>query len=206
VLDGGYRYWFYMSYAHANLDRYLEKYHADLAKEVQLRLGADDAKVGFWDTGRIEVGSDWSAATSEALATARTLVPIISPHFIQSEYCGKEWQLFLKRFPLESPRSAILPVLWMPIPRDLPSAIARVQLWTDDFPQVYREEGLRFVMRLSRYADDYRKVVSRFAQRLIEAASDELAPPLQMVPPFDALPMLSPARTPGRRQRWFASS
>jgi FxsC-like protein len=83
----------------------------------------------------------------------------------------------------------IFPVLWVP-PQGgkFPEAITSLQYTHDDFPQNYPEEGLRYLMKLSRYKDDYEQFVSRLARKMVDAARTSPVPDLQGVRPLTEVP------------------
>jgi FxsC-like protein len=183
---GAGRYWFYLSCATQNADTYVQRFYSDLTVDVGKLVGANDpAEVGFFDRSTTRPGDTWPPRTADALATARTLVPIVSPQFLLSEYCGKEWQVFEQRRQLGGRAGpAILPVIWVPVPpEDLPPAVSEIQLWSHDFPDAYRAEGLLYLTRLRR--TQYREFVWRFARWLVDRARDTPAPIAKEPPQFE---------------------
>src|SRR5689334_7573765 len=68
----------------------LPRFLADLDATLRQRLGVDrDDAPGFFDAGRIETGTAWSTRLADALRTANVFVPILSPRYFGSHYCGR---------------------------------------------------------------------------------------------------------------------
>jgi len=178
-------YLFYLSYARGDLDGYLERFEEDLAREVRARTGAREPMV-FFDRDSIALGSSWPSAIAAVLAASRVLVALLSPAYFASEWCGKEWEVFRRRRDeragLPNPPGFILPVRWI-ASRAVPRTVAEMQIDAAEFPDAYRREGLRYLMKLRRLEDDYEIFVAAFVRRLIEAASREPRPSLP--PAFD---------------------
>jgi hypothetical protein len=70
----------------------------------------------------IETGEAWVEKLSEAVPHCKACVAIFTPAFFESEFCGKEIQIFLERLAdwrgkLENAGKApgaIIPVIWIP--------------------------------------------------------------------------------------------
>ena len=68
----------------------------------ELILGELEAQLGqevpvFKDTVSIPHGSRWEDQTTHALSDATFFIPVLTPNFLQSEWCCREVQLFLAR-------------------------------------------------------------------------------------------------------------
>jgi FxsC-like protein len=189
--------WFFTSYARADRDRYLEQFVADLKDEVRRKhphnMAAD--AIGFFDTSNIQAGDEWQDSLSDALRTSQVYVALCSPGYLNSEYCGKEFHVMCERRSayLRSRAGAkqarnVFPVLWEAIRGPVPEAVARLQFTDDDFPQTYSEEGLRYLMKLNRYRDDYAQFVDRLATKIVEAGIGAPLPTLSDLPPLASVP------------------
>lgn len=186
------RFWFYFSYARRDNDPYLQKFFADLQAEVQRGLGLKE-KIGFFDASSFAPGDDWQAELAEALRSSRSLVSLLSPYYVRSEFCGKEVQIFLQRSELQLPGSTrretgIFPVLWIPLRQNVPGALADIQWLDAAFPKAYITEGLRYLMRLKRFRDDYEEFLFRFAAALIKGAESNDLPVLEYLPQLSKIP------------------
>jgi FxsC-like protein len=186
-------YWFFLSYARLDRDEYLKRFYKDLTSQVRSLGGLDEEDIGFFDGEDIEPGEAWPHRLAESLQTSRTFVSVYSPTYFTREYCGKEWQVFRSRLDAYVAASGaqlpalIIPVLWVPLdslPKALPDAISDVQYTHDAFGDVYTTEGLRQLMALKKYSDDYKTFLRRFAQKLIEIANQYSLPPLLNLKPI----------------------
>jgi WD40 repeat protein/MinD-like ATPase involved in chromosome partitioning or flagellar assembly len=165
----------YLAYSARDWDRYVQQFRDDLRTEL-LHRG-----LLLWDDTQMTWGAELSKEVAKALATAKVAVCLVSPGYVQDENCGKEFSAIRTR---SSEGRGIYPILWSR-PLELPGALA--ELPAGGFSgniDAYRQEGLRYLMRLSsRYREDYQGLVSRFAgdiQRLVReaplAAMTKLAP------------------------------
>ncbi|MEU7869559.1 TIR-like protein FxsC [Dactylosporangium sp. NPDC049140] len=176
--------YFFLSYARSDDDPYVEQFFQDLSGEVRVRAGLHSGEnVGFFDRN-MEMGTIWSKELVDALATCTTFIGLCSPRYILSEPCGQEWHLFAKRCDQFEQRSgrrstALLPALWLP-PRRMPPAVQRVQYDQEHFSAAYRRDGLRQLMRLTRYRDEYLEAISLLAQHVVDNAEVNRLPPLSI--------------------------
>jgi FxsC-like protein len=181
----------FFSYCRRNRNDDLDRFVKDLCDKVRLRKHVAEPDVAFFDGEAIDVGASWKQQLSIALRTSPVLVALCSPDYVNSDYCGKEFQVFLDRYDAyvaaENPRpppNAILPVLWGAPSASLRDAITRFQYTDDDFPAVYAREGLRYMMELKEHDDDYKKFVTRLAQKIVDGAARPL-PALADLRPLD---------------------
>jgi FxsC-like protein len=176
---------FFVSYARSDRDSYLEQFVLDLTEEVRRKLGEKrNENIRFWDTQDIDVGDVWPEKLRDALRVSRFCVCLLSPGYFNSEYCGKEFQVFKLRQSLNKRFSGtrpIFPVLWEAPRGPLPDAVQSLQYTTDDFPVTYVDEGLRYLMKLSKHKDDYLLFVDRLAAKLVEAGDTEPLPELEVL-------------------------
>lgn len=187
-------FWFFLSYARDDSDTYLRKFFEDLCKETALRERLLDGEIGFFDTEAIQTGDFWQENLERALGTSRVLIGLCSPAYVNSEYCGKEFQAFRERVdsyvrqkrPAEAPR-LILPILWGPPNDAFPDAIKELQYTDHQFPPIYEQEGLRYLMKLSEFKDDYEKFVTRLAQKVVDAGRKHPLPRRQSLRPLASL-------------------
>lgn len=196
-------YLYFTSYArdnrkHQTDDADLRRFVDDLQNEVrQLAPPATD-HITFFDTRNIEAGSDWPQDLSDALRTSRLCVCLFSPSYFNSKWCGKEFQVFRERREawMKLPGNAgkrpqvFVPVLWI-TPGNVPPQIRdSLQEWDDSMPSAYRELGVRQLMRLNAYRDDYFTLVRVLAQKIVAAAA---AAPLPDLPGLRSLDGVSNA-------------
>lgn len=190
--------WFFLSYARENLTDYLKKFYEDLNTTISHLTAPKEGNRGFFDTSDIGVGQQWSHELIAALQNCRVFVPLYSPAYFTSEWCGKEWQFFSERQAAASARlepsssrpTLIMPVLWVPetkLPSPLPEAVSAVQYKQSDLGNQYTKLGLYHLMTINKHNDDYHEFVNQFADRLIEAARAHILPPLLQPRPIEKI-------------------
>jgi FxsC-like protein len=188
------KYWFYCSYARGDANEYVKKFFADLVKEVSSYAGVEEESVGFFDFDSIETGDAWAPQLLAALQSSRTMVCLYSPRYFNSVFCGKEFQLFRARQELYQEASlgpnmppTILPVILTPFGQ-VPNGVANIQYRDADFPRVYADEGLLYMLKLRNTRDDYEQFVSQFARKLVKVAREYQLPSLETVPVLTDVP------------------
>lgn len=187
-------YWFFFSYARSDRDAklgvedHIHRFYEDLCKEVEMQPKENDPplppdhETGFFDTKTIQTGATWEPEIEEALRTSRVMVSLCSPAYFTSEYCGKEFRVFLDRRNEYISRSAsaehppmIQPILWGR-PGVLPEIIRKLQYSNDAYPPIYAGEGLRYMMRLDGHKDDYAKFTTQLARMIVATAEKHPLP------------------------------
>jgi len=166
----------FVSYVHqSNLRGLLGKILDDLRVSVGVLAGVPEERALF-DDRMIDVGQHWSPRLAEALAFCRVFIPIYSPGYPDSDYCGQEWTAFARRRragtdATSSGPSAIVPMLLTPeaglrwLGRPPFSGIHYIV--NGEEHQSYRGNGL---FGLSQRGDtEYRPVLNYLAQRVADA-------------------------------------
>ncbi len=188
-----YEYIFYLSYAHSDGDQYVQKLFKDLSDEVRRLSATGLGSVGFADFSSIGVGDAWRPQILKALGTSRLAVCLYSPAYFASEYCGKEFQLFRWRMDLNrtisggSGDNPILPVLWVTPNGPLPEGMPEIQIVDSSTSSAYIKEGLRFLMRLAKFRDEYQEFVVALARKVVQAAERSPLPALASLPPIETV-------------------
>jgi hypothetical protein len=141
----------------------------------------DPEMVCFVDRNGIKLGDVWDQTLAEAIGSSQVLVCLVSPHYLNSEWCGRELRLFLDRIEAQPagerrvPR--VFPLIWELTPgRRLPAAISQFQFQEGELPQAYRENGLRQVVYHERFRAAFQKVVEVVSDRIRDAILHQ--PPL----------------------------
>jgi len=81
--------------------------------------------------------------------------------------------------------------------RDVPEIAARIQHSDPRFPDVYKDQGLRYILRLQKHKDDYAELLSRLGRLLVKTAETAVFPPLaQAVMPSQVRSAFSLEATP----------
>ncbi len=194
--------WFFLSYSRhdrrCDAGDCIKRFYEDLNQEICRRMQIGDGTAGFLDTTGIEHGDLWPDALGSALSRSRTFVCMYSGAYFSSEYCGKEFAVFNTRVvprgrgsePL-SISKLILPVL-LDAPQDLPklpSVVEDLQLFDDNYPLVYREEGLLYLLRRTsqELRDKYRDFLDALVRKILRSAQDCNLPPLESLPDIKAV-------------------
>jgi tetratricopeptide (TPR) repeat protein len=89
----------------------LTRLRSDLSQEVQAQTGL--AFNIFQDTEDLGIGEDWEERITETAKTADFLIPMISPTFLQREWCRKEVLLFAEREKRQHQSNLILPIYYI---------------------------------------------------------------------------------------------
>jgi FxsC-like protein len=223
--------WFFLSYARLDRDQdpfeSIRKFYADLDREIRLKKVIRDGSAGFYDGTGIEQGDQWPEALGGALNACRVLVCMYSPAYFDSEYCGKELAVFNSRLDeflsnslAETPRpKLIIPVL-LEAPHELgriPDVLADTQYIDDNYPDKYRNEGLRYFFKRTsnELKDQYQDFLDKIVQKLLAATSQQSLPPLAALPdiktlqsafhrpPGDVLPAAESSESSGPRYADF---
>jgi len=155
------------------------KFYKDLCADIH-HLTASSLP-GYMDRQELPLGADWPADLTRALSTCRVFMPIYSPRYFNSEYCGKEWTVFARRVERHarggSPPAVIIPVVWTDMDlEDIPEFARLVQYSQGGLPSHYVREGLYGIMRLGKYREAYKETVFCLAKAVIAAAKIGLAP------------------------------
>jgi FxsC-like protein len=193
---------FFLSYARADRDGdahdAIGRFYEDLVDEVGRRTGLSRDRIGFFDREKIEQGERWPDRLADALKTCRAFVPVLSPTFFSSDWCGREWGIFRARL-LEfaaagRPPPLIQPLLLVPrhtldpLPAAVEEDVGDIQVGTAQFPEIYLEEGLHYIAKLAQHADDYEQLVTRFAQALVAGLEQGRLEPADDIPQIKQAP------------------
>lgn len=173
--------YFFLSYAHIpparadepDPDLWVHRLFRDLCEHIR-NLTAHPGTPGFMDRS-MRVGEVWSDELADSLGACRVFVPLYSPRYFTSPWCGKEWAAFgdrhaCHRDPEErGTPSAIVPALWSPVPdRGLPDCVRSVQYAAPELGERYRKFGLYGLAKLHSFRSDYQKAVLHLAMRIVE--------------------------------------
>ncbi|MFA1552597.1 TIR-like protein FxsC [Actinomadura chokoriensis] len=197
---------FFLSYARSRYrpedsDRWVAKFFNDLCHDIGQATGT--LNPGFMDR-QIPVGSEWPDQLADALANCRVFVALFSPGYFASDYCGREWAAFLKRYHAQTAGlnrpSAIIPALWTPLDiKEIPESLHTLQNVPPEFPPAYATEGLYGIMKLGRYREQYKETVLRLATVVKDRAA-ECALGSSPVPTLQTLRSPFVGRTPGSKR------
>jgi len=181
--------WFFFSYASSNRDSFLKKFFQELENQVKTLTG----HVGYVSWKDLRPGADWPLDLAGALQSCKVFVPIYTPAYFESDYCGREWQIIrerqdlsLKTAPAGARRPAvIIPVLWVPrrfLPSPLPAGVGDLQFDHERFGEGYVEDGLKKWLSLFKHHDRWMEFASAFADFVVTSARSADLPRLPEVP------------------------
>jgi len=99
---------------------HLDEFYDELSRAVAMETGERVDDVGYRDRQRLTISSFWSKELASALQQSSVLISMISPHYIKSENCGRELELFRERYrirqqqyPGNTEAHRIIPVFWI---------------------------------------------------------------------------------------------
>ncbi|MGK5442481.1 TIR-like protein FxsC [Micromonospora sp. URMC 105] len=155
----------------------------DLSDHVVELLGLPPGRpAGFMDRV-IDGGQLWTEDLAFATGHSQVFIPLISPQYLNSAWCAREWDAFARRpfrlrpgavaSPGETP---IIPVNWSVVERHrVPPVVSQRQMFTptrlpSDIAPQYHDEGIYGLLSLGKNGKDaYDAVVWRLAQRVARA-------------------------------------
>jgi cellulose biosynthesis protein BcsQ len=157
VIDktGAPSYWFFLSYGESDDLSLILKLWSDLEDEIRRRTGLSEKDhVGFLDAADVDGRSVSPQDRRYALEQSRAVVCLVSPGYLRSDQAGREFTILQKSVP-------ILPVMWERVTK-LPAVLERIQFaggW---------ERGLRNIVRLSRFRDEYLGCLDYLARSIVD--------------------------------------
>jgi hypothetical protein len=183
--------YFFLSYAHTegpeselrgdrDLDEEVTEFYHLLCRHIRhMTAITPETRPGYLDV-RVEPGTHWEDELFAELARCRVFVPLFSPRYFESEFCGKEWEAFRRREQAHEDtsrrRSAIVPVIWTDISDlELPACASRLQYYDPQIGAAYKKRGIYGLM-FDR-PTDYRRAAFRITQSIIAVAKTTGLPP-----------------------------
>ncbi len=150
----------------------IKKFFDDLSEEIgYISPGLKQAEAAGFDQ-EMPLGTEWQRRLAYYLAHCRVLVPLLSPPFFESEWCGKEWWVFnqrtvVTRAPLREDEQPVVPVIWVPVPGGrMHPAVQKLQYTNRFLPASYSRDGLLALSRRDGDDNGYRRSVNHIATRI----------------------------------------
>lgn len=177
--------YFFLSYARGDDSDSINRFYEDLCADVRDHAGLPrGTEVGFLDVHTIDIGAAWSPRLARYLASCGTFLALVSPRYLRSDMCGREWAVFASRLaqhtaPGGEPPPALMPLLWLPPPK-LPAVIEELQYHNELLPPAYRDKGLRQMIRLDRYRNEYVEFVDSLARQIVRTTEEAHVPPIAL--------------------------
>lgn len=203
----------FISYARADAqDELANKFYRDLCVEVSQRGGVEIEEAGYVDIDT-PIGDSWPTALANALGDCRVFVPLVSPNYFRSEYCGKEWQAFWNRLTKYAEEQGewpnlIIPVVWVPPIDGWPERTREVQSMEGQLGGAYDTYGMRYLLQDT--GAQYERALAKVATAVVAAGrahrlTQDRISPLSLTENFFAAG--EPTRLPFRRhERDFVTS
>ncbi|HEY0321990.1 MAG TPA: P-loop NTPase fold protein [Pyrinomonadaceae bacterium] len=193
-------YWFYLSYSRSEDNSFIKRFYLDLCRDIARLVGSDvdPEQLGFFKSSSIEMGEEWERSVAEAISTCRTFVCLYSPGYFKSEYCGKEFQIFLDRVRtykspadgLGSPRF-IFSILWdggEQLQKSLPDVAAKLQYVPAGISGLVSSGGLYPLMKAGMLDEgDYYQFLQRLSKSIVNEAKQLPLPPIHDIPPLNSI-------------------
>ena len=176
--------WFFFSYARDDQDDLLDKFYADLLKEISLVKAM--AAVGFLDQGDIRIGDQWAEKLTEELRTCKVFVSICTPNYFDRPYCGKEFQICLDRQASSKKTStAMVSVIWGAPAGSVHPCMKKFQYTHKSLPAAYAKHGLRYIMKLGVHKDDYEQFITSLANAIVQVGTKYPLPVPPLLDPIE---------------------
>ncbi len=195
-------YQFFFSYAPENYENaswklkeksgnHLSDFFEAVCKGVSDKTGIPFNQVGYFDRVRLSISDPWEKQLRDGLQNSRVLVAMLSPAYLKSESCGREFQFFIERFKLlktdisQQPHR-IVPVFWVDLysclkdmDQNVSKLITELQWRQEGMPKNYPSVGIVQMYRLMEI-EMFVKAINCIVQRIVELAG---FPPLPSAPP-----------------------
>jgi hypothetical protein len=155
-------------------DEWVRAFYQDLTAAIAAQTGTAPLRPGFLDLGTLPA-DDRMAALVEALSSAEAFVPLLSPEYLRRSWPGREWASFEQRAERASaadPLERFVAVLWAPLAAgEQPTGLAAaLSLAPGAAALPYAENGLRALLRLTRYRGIYLQIIGEIAARVVALA------------------------------------
>ncbi len=169
----------------------------ELKANVQLKLGCPVDLAGYRDQNELQAGDIWPEKLADAVCSSHVLVALLTPNYLSSLNCGREFAVFQKRFELieQGDFFHIVPIFWESstncnhhIPAKVRSYFDNVQQFGPNLPENYPAAiGLYDAWRMGP-AQDRNKIVIAVAERIASMIRTCELPPLTGFRTFHELP------------------
>ncbi|GAA4953407.1 TIR domain-containing protein [Actinoplanes utahensis] len=129
----------------------------------------------FIDKKSVEWGEEWKRVTDTALTETVFFIPIITPKYLQSEECRREFIEFVGRAASVDARDLVLPILYIDTPavNDVDTADEVARLVRDT-----QQSDWRTLRLTSEESEAYRTAINLLAQRLADITREMADRPL----------------------------
>jgi FxsC-like protein len=177
----------------------LEVFFKDLRAKLK-EFGLEGS--GFFAPDTIERGQEWEKELEVGLRTSAVLVPIYSPNYFKSVWCGREWEVFWQRQQENRNRppddvskpDVILPVVWTADPLQPPARVEQLQYDRHvAIDAAGRARGLGYMMQSPRrFPGKYEDFVHEFGTKLFDKVKAQGAAKMRPIPMLEELDLPFP--------------
>ncbi|MEU3184784.1 TIR-like protein FxsC [Streptomyces sp. NPDC006923] len=149
----------------------------DLCQEIIRITTLSRDHLGY-NYAEMRAAMKWRRELSEALGSCKVFIPLYSPRYFASEFCGKEWWAFSQRLeqyaastPAPEP-NMIFPVIWEGVFHDrvrLPKTAADIWARQRELGERYAKTGLRQLVQLKHHRDytaQYHEIIYMLGERV----------------------------------------
>jgi TIR domain/WD domain, G-beta repeat len=103
-------FWSYTNSDDAHAHGRLSQLRALLADELQQHIGRSPEVHIFQDVATIPPGAQWERQIEEALSVSSFIIPVVTPAFLQSEWCAREITAFSARMEVLGRDDLVFPI------------------------------------------------------------------------------------------------
>ncbi|OEJ49508.1 TIR-like protein FxsC [Streptomyces agglomeratus] len=151
----------------------------DLCAELGNVTGKSKEVLGY-SYLEMRAAMKWRRELVEALGSCKVFVPLYSPRYFASEFCGKEWwgfshrQQHYARANATSEPELIFPVIWESVFNDrvqMPKIAADIWARERELSDRYAKAGLRQLVQLKHHEDygsQYQEIIFTLGKRLAD--------------------------------------
>ncbi|MEV7862967.1 TIR-like protein FxsC [Streptomyces hirsutus] len=151
----------------------------DLCTELGNVTGKSQVELGY-NYLEMRAAMKWRRELVEALGSCKVFVPLYSPRYFASEFCGKEWWGFAQRQQKHADKNKssepelIFPIIWESVFNnrvEMPEIAADIWARERDLGERYAQTGLRQLVQLkhhANYAHQYQEIIFALGNRLAD--------------------------------------
>ena len=175
--------WYFLSYSEEKEFRgQVERFHRNLESEVRGLLG-DTPGGGFMDAVDIEPSERWRPRIWNSARKATCMIALYSPRYFGSDWCGREWAVFVERIRRHVRQGGearhLIILVWRRGPKPWPMGADEFQYVSWKSGSMYEERGLFHVVPDGGVTDkEYRDIVYEVALMVADAVLNPEIPPI----------------------------
>ncbi|WP_405811285.1 toll/interleukin-1 receptor domain-containing protein [Streptomyces sp. NBC_00210] len=167
--------WYFLSYSEQLEHRSrVERFHHDIESEIRGLLGNDAPGGGFMDVEDIRTSERWRPRLWNAARSAVCMIVLYSASYFGSEWCGREWAVFVERIRRHESQGGqaryLIGIVWRRGPKLWPAGVEQFQYMSQAFGSMYERHGLFHVVPDGDTAsEEYKEIVRAVALEVADA-------------------------------------